>query len=59
MDGGYTFSVTEALNSVWSMAGDALTFVTTHEVTAILFACSLVPIGFGIIKLAKGAAKRG
>lgn len=53
------FSLSVLLKGMFSLASDALTFITTHEVTAILFACSLVPIGFGIVKLAKGSAKRG
>lgn len=57
--GGYQFNMATALASIWSLAESALNFITDHELTAILFVCSLIPIGFGIIKLAKGAAKRG
>lgn len=59
MEGGYTFSLNTALESIWSMAESALDFITGHQITGILLACSLVPIGFGIVKMAKGAAKRG
>lgn len=55
----YEFNMTTALATIWSFAESALNFITSHELTALLFVCSLVPIGFGIIKLAKGAAKRG
>lgn len=56
MDGGYVFSIDKALESVWGLAGSAYTWVTTHELTAIIFACSLIPVGFMIFRKAKKSA---
>lgn len=56
MTGTYELNLTTALESVWGLAGNAYTFVTTHEVMAIIFACSLIPIGFMIFRKGKKAA---
>lgn len=56
MTGTYELELSSAMSSIWTMAGNAYTFVTTHEVTALIFAASVMFIGFTVFRKAKKAA---
>ena len=48
--------ITSALEVVGTLATEAVDFITNNEIAMILFASSLLGIGFGIFHKAKNAA---
>lgn len=49
-------SMSTALTAIWEIAGDAMDFISGNTVLFTIFCCSVIPIGFGIIRRAKRAS---
>lgn len=54
-DGGT--SLTQAMSTVVSLANSGMQIITGNEVLFVLFVSSLIGVGFGVIRRAKGAAR--
>lgn len=46
-----------ALETVWTVVGQCVDFITENDILMTLFVASLVPIGFKIFKRAKRSVK--
>lgn len=52
-----TMTVTAAITQIFSILGEAATFITSHDVLMLIFCGGLVTMAFKIFKRAKKAAK--
>ena len=46
-----------ALDNVWALVTDCVEFITTNAALMVIFAASLVPIGFKIFRRARKSVK--
>ena len=49
--------ISSALTNVWSIVGSCINFITGNAALMMLFAASLVPVGFKIFKKAKRSVR--
>ena len=50
-------AISDALTNVWNTVSSCITFITGNAALMMLFAASLVPVGFKIFKKAKRSVK--